>query len=173
MADQKISELTALTSVADADLLAIVDDPSGTPTTKKITKANLVASLDGGDVANVANDQTTPGLPVVFPIAIAGGAAADTDITIDGKHRVIDAWAQHTGGAGEASDTIQVKNAGNAITDAMDWSGADNVIVRATEINDANSEIADSGTLRVTTTDDDAGDDVGAGIVYVLAIPVA
>jgi hypothetical protein len=40
MADQKITELTELTSPADEDLLAIVDDPSGTPTTKKITKAN-------------------------------------------------------------------------------------------------------------------------------------
>jgi hypothetical protein len=129
--------------------------------------------LDGSASANVANNQTTPGLPVVFVVAITGGAAADTDITIVGKHRVIDAWAQHTGGAGEASDTIQVKNGANAITDAMDWSGADNVIVRAASIDDANSEIADSGTLRVTTTDDDAGDDVGAGVVYVLAIPVA
>jgi hypothetical protein len=151
----------------------VVDDPAGTPVSKKITKANLVTALDGGDVANVANDQTTPGLPVIFPVAIAGGAAADTDITIDGKHRVIDAWAQHTGGAGEASDTIQVKNGGNAITDAMDWSGADNAIVRASSIDDANYEIADSGTLRVTTTDNDAGNDVGAGVVYVLAIPVA
>ena len=215
MADQKITDLTALTTVADADLLAIVDDPSGTPTTKKITKANLVkalplanlndyaqgsiirggaadweaydaktdaqilvgdgtdiasvavsgdatlandgtvtiASLDGSNVANVANDQTTPGLPVVFAVAIAGGAAGDTDITIVGKHRIIDVWAQHTGGAGEASDTIQVKSGANAITDAMDWSGADNTVVRAASIDDANSEIADSGTLRVTTTD--------------------
>lgn len=44
MADQKISELTELLSPAAADLLAIVDDPSGTPTTKKITVGNL---LDG------------------------------------------------------------------------------------------------------------------------------
>lgn len=129
--------------------------------------------IDGSYVANVANDQTTPGVPVLFPVAIAGGAAADTDVTIDGKHRVIDVWAVHTGGAGEASDTIQVKNGTDAITDAMDWSGGDKAIVRAAEIDDANYEIADSGTLRVTTTDDDAGNDVGAGVVYVLAIPVA
>jgi len=87
--------------------------------------------------------------------------------------RVIDVWAVHTGGAGEASDTIQVLNGTNAITDAMDWSGADNAIVRAGEINDANHEIAAAGTLRVTTTDDDAGDDVGAGKVYVLCMVVA
>ena len=38
MVDSKISDLTALTSPADEDLLVTVDDPSGTPVTKKITK---------------------------------------------------------------------------------------------------------------------------------------
>lgn len=43
MADSSIHDLTALTSVDDADELAIVDDPAGTPVTKKITVANLRA----------------------------------------------------------------------------------------------------------------------------------
>lgn len=43
MADAKITELTELTSVADGDLLAIVDDPSGSPITKKVTRLNLLA----------------------------------------------------------------------------------------------------------------------------------
>ncbi len=43
MADTKISNLTALTTPNFEDLLAVVDDPSGTPTTKKITVANLSA----------------------------------------------------------------------------------------------------------------------------------
>ncbi len=41
MADAKITELTSLTDPTDADLLAIVDDPSGTPITKKVTRDNL------------------------------------------------------------------------------------------------------------------------------------
>ena len=45
MVDSKITDLTALTTVADADVLAIVDDTSGTPITKKITKANLVKDI--------------------------------------------------------------------------------------------------------------------------------
>jgi len=36
MANKKITELNALTDVADADLLAMVDDPSGSAETKKI-----------------------------------------------------------------------------------------------------------------------------------------
>jgi len=44
MADSKIEDLVELTTVADADVLAIVDDPGGSPATKKITKANLVGT---------------------------------------------------------------------------------------------------------------------------------
>ncbi len=41
MADTKISDLTELTLPASTDLLAIVDDPAGTPATKKITLENI------------------------------------------------------------------------------------------------------------------------------------
>ena len=47
MADKKITQLTALGAAPDtADILAIVDDPGGTPVTKKVTVANLLAALD-------------------------------------------------------------------------------------------------------------------------------
>jgi hypothetical protein len=42
MANKKITELTEETSPQGADLLALVDDVSGTPTTKKVTVANLM-----------------------------------------------------------------------------------------------------------------------------------
>jgi len=129
--------------------------------------------LAGDKIANVSDANTEGGIPVLFRIDIAGGAAGDTDVTVDNKIRVIDVWAVHTGGAGETSDTIQIKNGTNAITDAMDWSGADKAVVRAGEIDDAQHEIASGGILRVTTVDDDAQDDVGAGTVYVLAVKVA
>ena len=51
MANKKISELTALTSAASDDVLAIVD-VSGTAETKKITVANLTAGV-GGTVVSV------------------------------------------------------------------------------------------------------------------------
>ena len=58
MADKalKISELPALTSISGDDLLVIVDDPSGTPTTKKVTVANLL----GNSAANVVIQNVTP-----------------------------------------------------------------------------------------------------------------
>lgn len=108
-------------------------------------------------------------VPVLFVIPIAGGVAAALNVTVREKTRIIDAWAVHTA-AGEASDTITVGNGANAITDAMSWAGADKVVVRAGQIDDAYHAIAAGGSLRVTTVDADAGSDVGAGIVYVLGV---
>jgi hypothetical protein len=45
MADQNLTELTALTTVASGDLLHIMDDPAGTPVDKKITADNLLTSV--------------------------------------------------------------------------------------------------------------------------------
>jgi len=46
MADSKITALTAISAVAGEDLVAIVDDPSGTPASKKATITQLVTFLD-------------------------------------------------------------------------------------------------------------------------------
>lgn len=58
----KITQLTALTSVDGTDILPVVDDVSGTPVTKKITVANLAASLNSlstGALATIAQLNTT------------------------------------------------------------------------------------------------------------------
>ncbi len=53
MANKKITELTALTSAASDDVLAIVDI-SGTVETKKITVANLTADVGGTTTVKVS-----------------------------------------------------------------------------------------------------------------------
>jgi hypothetical protein len=45
MADKKISELTAITSVSDDDLLLVVNDPLGVPASNKITVTNFFANI--------------------------------------------------------------------------------------------------------------------------------
>ena len=47
MADQKISDLTAAGAATADDLVVIVDDPSGTPVTKKLTIAELATAVAG------------------------------------------------------------------------------------------------------------------------------
>jgi hypothetical protein len=46
MADKKVSELTAITSISGDDLLLVVNDPSGTPASRKITVDNVFKSID-------------------------------------------------------------------------------------------------------------------------------
>lgn len=83
MADQKITALTALTTPTTDDLLAIVDDPSGTPITKKITLANLLTLFVSNVVVQVLSSASgtytpTAAMKKVLMIAVGpGGNGAD------------------------------------------------------------------------------------------------
>ena len=50
MADQKISDLTAATSIAGEDVIGFVDDPNGTPTNKKITVNEIFGAVPANTV---------------------------------------------------------------------------------------------------------------------------
>ena len=45
MADKKVTALDALATLSSVDLFLVVDDPAGTPTSKKITASNLAAGV--------------------------------------------------------------------------------------------------------------------------------
>ena len=53
MADKKVTQLTALTAPANTDLLLIIDDPSGSPISKKITVEDLFGKTSGLSVTTV------------------------------------------------------------------------------------------------------------------------
>lgn len=121
MADSKITELTELTEVADGDLLVIVDDPSGSPITKKITRANLVTGVGGGQtlyecvVAASGGDYTTVGDALTAGktrIFVRNGTYTESAITTSTNDIVI--VGESPNGAilslGENSFTISGKN---------------------------------------------------------------
>lgn len=56
MADKKVSALTALTTSASEDLLLIVDDPNGTPASKKITVKNFFGAVSSNTVFSGAKN---------------------------------------------------------------------------------------------------------------------
>lgn len=91
-------------------------------------------------------------IPVIFKFVI-GNAAGDTDIILTHKTRVIDAWAVKTTAAGGAGDTVTVKNGATAITNAIVVNVADQTVVRAGTIDDAQHVVNAGGTLRVTAAD--------------------
>src|SRR5450759_3604008 len=77
MADKKLTELTELTNPSGDDILYIVDTPAGTPATRKVTVANLLAPI--GDLSTLS---TTPKTSVAG--AIGTTALGTTATTISG-----------------------------------------------------------------------------------------
>ncbi|CAB4151668.1 hypothetical protein UFOVP582_28 [uncultured Caudovirales phage] len=76
MADKKITQLTAATTLADSDILVLVNDPSGTPTNKKITGANLKTA-----VAPDLTAYATKASPTFTGTPLSTTAAVDTNTT--------------------------------------------------------------------------------------------
>ena len=129
---------------------------------KRILEQKL-GSIDAGATVDEAG--------FVYHIVAPSGADADTDLTIDEKLLVVDAWAVMSGAPTAGSD-ITVQNGASAISDTIDVSGgSDKSVFRATTIDDAQNEIAVAGTLRVATTS--TGADFPGADVFVLGIKIA
>lgn len=62
MADSKITQLTENTTPAVTDIIPMVDDPGGTPTTQKMTLSDLMKVIDGL-TADAAPDVTADFIP--------------------------------------------------------------------------------------------------------------
>ena len=98
MADQKITEFTELDATPDVtDLVAIVDDVAGSPITKKITIANLLASIGipkhnetpTGTINGINKDFTIEETPKTGSLQVFLNGALQTgggeDYTLTGK----------------------------------------------------------------------------------------
>jgi hypothetical protein len=83
----KFSALSALTSMSADDIVPVVDDPGGTPITKKITRANLMASLDltGAGVANVGASNVIGGVMVVHRVLASDPITDAIDLNVSDK----------------------------------------------------------------------------------------
>jgi hypothetical protein len=103
--NKKITELTELVNVDDSDLLVVVDDVSGTPTTKKITRANLVANIQPVLKTLEALGQVAGNLTLIdanwaiskahlknLRIIITSGSSTDYDFAIFEKNTFAEAY---------------------------------------------------------------------------------
>lgn len=146
MADKKVTQLTALTAPANTDLLLIIDDPAGSPISKKIeledifgaTSQTLFASMNFGSTgdstiaANTLTLDTATGLTVTRGAVInEDGADSDTRIESDGDANMfyVDASA----------DAIGLRT--NAPTDTLDVN-SDSVRVRTAKTPASGNNLA-------------------------------
>jgi len=128
----------------------------------------LKGVMDGRIVKAMDDGEDFGFIPVMLRLQTAANATNSVSLTMERKFTVVDAHAILIGADGTTSDTYQVFNGSNAITDVVSIASADDRdIVRAGEINDANMEIAAGGTLKVTATDG-GSTDIPALYVYVL-----
>lgn len=74
MADQKITQLTEDSAPALTDLLANVEDPGGTPVTKKVTIANVLALAYPVGSIYISVNSTNPATSLGFGTWSAFGA---------------------------------------------------------------------------------------------------
>ena len=81
MADKKVTALDALTTVTADDLFLVVDNPSGTPTSKKVTAANLATYTSTG-LATSASPTLTGTVTLAVGASIEG--ASGTPVAIHG-----------------------------------------------------------------------------------------
>ena len=122
-ADSEVQDLSAITSPATGDVLYVVDDPTGTPASRKITIGNLLGvanDLDSnGDVADDSHAHTTTsisGLDISDDTNLAVTAPITlTDDTV-GITVAKDIVAAGTGMSGGADDVLPGADADVTIT---------------------------------------------------------
>ena len=162
MADKKVTALTDIsTGVAGADLLHIIDDPTGTPINKKISATNFINNLPSFiGFANSVQDMTA--------VQNSGAISISTAVTLLGL--------ESTNGATTLADGTVVGQMKTIIVDA-DSSGS-SVMTPASPLGYATLRFVDDGdtaTLMWTGAKwaiigfADVGDDVPADVIDVAA----
>lgn len=150
-------QLNDLISVVAADGFANLRVSAIVPAVQTVAAVSVNAVIS-------ASATVSPGSMLMFPVRAAAGVTNSITLTMKQAVRVVDFHGINLA-VGGAGDTLQLKNGVTALSNALDMSGADGSLVRASSLATAVRSVAAGGTLVVTKT-------AGAGVQAIDAIIV-
>jgi len=146
MADKKVTQLAALTAPTKEDLLLVIDDPLGSPISKKITidnffgatsalTVNAISLIATGDTSLTANNFTLTAANTVTitkgVVINSGGTASDTQIKSDNQENMLYVKASTdrigiitnnpTSALDINSDSIRIRTANTPASSSVNW----------------------------------------------------
>ena len=148
----KITALTEVTSLATGDLFAVVDDPAGTPVTKKVTVANVKESLGVNSVTTGLSDHLADTVDAHDASAVSFtpvGTIAATDVQTAIAEVATDAAAAYATSAQGATADTAVQPARTISTTAPLTGGGDLSANRTLAVSAASTSAA--GVVELAT----------------------
>jgi hypothetical protein len=111
-----------------------------------------IGAADGLIAAAVVDGDVNGAIAVEYTFQIADAATATYDVVVAAKCEIVDVEVIKTAANGGAANTVQVKNAGAAVSDAISININQDAIARAAVRTQANAIVNAAAQLQVTVT---------------------